>query len=165
MPQLDPTWYVSQIFWLLISFGFLYLVIARVVLPPLMGVMATRSQKIHTDLQQAQELKAQAEDARLAYERTLAEARARSQQLIDDAMANHKQRTEQAMRQLEGDIGLKISDAQKRIADRKAQLIEQLVPTAAELSTLIVQKVAQKSVAPDRVSAIIHQLSKAQGNG
>src|SRR4051812_21405716 len=115
MPQLDSTWFASQLFWLLVSFAALYFLLARLVLPPLQGVLARRAQVMATDLDTAQRAKSQAEEARQAYERTLAEARARSQALIADAMREHKAKAEQAGKELDAQIAQRLADAEKKI--------------------------------------------------
>ncbi len=143
MPQLDPTWFASQLFWLAITFLTLYVVLAYVILPPLMGIMIKRKETVENDLATAQTMKSQAEEAKELYERTLAEARARSQQLLMDAMQEQKNRAEQAGKELEGQITRKLADAESRIQAKKQELIAALNPAAAELAQVIVAKLVQ----------------------
>jgi F-type H+-transporting ATPase subunit b len=90
MPQLDPTWFASQIFWLVVSFVTLYVVLSRFVLPPLVDVVARRKQTMEGDINQAQRLKSDAEIAKTDYERMAAEARNTAQQQITEALAANK---------------------------------------------------------------------------
>ena len=78
MPQLDPTWFASQVFWLVLTFAALYFVVSRMALPQLQDIVARRKQTVASDLERAQNLQAQAEKARQDYERTLADARSRA---------------------------------------------------------------------------------------
>lgn len=165
MPQLDHTWFASQLFWLAVSFALLYWVMSRLVLPPLMAVMAGRQTTIASDLTLAQELKTRAEHARDDYQRTLADARLRSQQLIDEAMDDHKNAAEKAGKEMDAIIAAKISEAEKRISTRKAELTEHLVPTAGELASMIVEKLISKPASPARISALLGELSKPHKNG
>lgn len=165
MPQLDSVWFASQLFWLAVSFTLFYVVMSRVVLPPLMAVMSARETTVQSDLAQANDLKQKAEHARSDYERTLADARLRSQQLIDEAMTEQKEAAEKAGKDMDATIAAKLNDAEKRIAERKAQLIDQMVPTAGELTSMIVEKLTNKRAGGDRVSSLIGELSKAQRNG
>ena len=50
MPQLDPTWFASQLFWLAITFVTLYVVLSRFVLPPLLEIIARRAQTAQDDM-------------------------------------------------------------------------------------------------------------------
>jgi len=76
MPQFDMSTAPSQIFWLLVVFGLLYLTFVKVVLPKVGGAIEARSNKIEGNLARAQSLKDEAEEAVAAYEKALAAARA-----------------------------------------------------------------------------------------
>lgn len=143
MPQLDPTWFASQLFWLAITFLTLYVLLARVILPPIMNIMAQRKGTVESDLVAAQTFKSQAEEAKELYERTLAEARARSQQLLNDAIQEQKTRAEQAGKELDVQIASKLSDAESRIQAKKQELLTALDPAATELAQVIVAKLVQ----------------------
>lgn len=163
MPQLDPTWFASQLFWLFVSFVLLYLVLSRVVLPPLLGIMAERKTTMDGDVARAQVLTDEAEKARKQYEHALAEAREKSQQLIDTAMLEHKQKSEQANKALDEKIAGQIKEAQRKIAAGKQELMEALTPATAEMTALIVEKLTQHSPGDDKVLSIFSKLSKGRG--
>ncbi len=160
MPQLDPTWFASQLFWLFISFFMLYFVIAKVAVPPLMGIAAKRKQTVDEDLSLAQSLKTQAESARENYERTLAEARSRSQQLIDDAMQAQKAQAEKTSQMLDKQIAAKLAEATQRINSSKITLMENLTPTTTELTQLIVEKLISSPPNSDKVRNVIGGITK-----
>lgn len=77
LPQLSQTdTFVSQIFWLIVTFAALYYIMARVVLPRLGQVVEGRREKVDDDLGRAERLRAEAEEVMQAYEKALASARA-----------------------------------------------------------------------------------------
>lgn len=162
MPQLDPTWFSSQLFWLALTFVGLYIVLSRMVLPPLMDVMARRQQTIAGDIGAAQRMKDEAEHARATYEKTLNEARAKAQNLLAEATAKHKTEAESRMRELDRQIERKLADASRRIADQKAQMLDELVPTSAELAAMIVEKIAQHAPHSDHVAEVLEELNKSR---
>lgn len=162
MPQLDPTWFASQLFWLAVTFVLFYVVLSRYVLPPLMGIIEQRQQKVEGDLSLAQTLKSQAEQARQDYERTLAEARERAQALMNEAMASHKTKIEQANKEMDRQIELKLADASRRIAAKKEEMLAALIPTTSELTAMIVEKLTQRSPSSDQVSRIINDIAKGR---
>jgi len=162
MPQLDPTWFASQLFWLAFTFVALYFVLSRLVLPPLQDVIARRQQTVSNDISSAQSLKSQAEEARQNYERTLAETRARAQQMLIDAAQEHKSKAERASKEMDKQIEIRLSDASRRISARKDEMIETLTPTATELTAMIVEKLTQQKPTSDQVSRIINDLSKGR---
>jgi F-type H+-transporting ATPase subunit b len=152
MPQLDPTWFTSQLFWLALTFVGLYIVLSRMVLPPLMDIIARREQAIREDVAAAGRLKADAEQARLDYERTMAEARMKAQSLIADAIADQKAKGEQKAKELDRQIEQKLAASAQAIAAKKAQMIADLNATSAELAEMIVEKLTQETAGTDTVA-------------
>src|SRR5262249_10320731 len=84
LPQLDATSFASQIFWLVIWFVVLYVVISRIAAPKIGGVIAERAGRIKGDLDTAAEAKRASEAAIAAYEKALADARARALRIGDE---------------------------------------------------------------------------------
>ena len=78
MPQLDPSTFDNQIFWLLVSLAAIFLILTRVALPRISATLAMRRGTIGGDLAAAETLRAQAREAQAAYDQALAEARAES---------------------------------------------------------------------------------------
>lgn len=145
MPQLDPTWYASQIFWLLVTFVTLYFVLARWALPKMMAVLTQRADTLAFDMGRARDYAADAERAKSEYERALGEARERSQHMFAEAVATQKVKAEQSAKDMDARIAQKLSEAEKMINARKQQLLEELKPVSEELATMIVDKLASAS--------------------
>lgn len=162
MPQLDPTWFASQLFWLLVCFGVLYAMLSRLVLPPLMDIMARRKQTIDGDIASAERLKTEAEQARQDYERTLANARSQAQKLLGDTMLAHKASAEQAGKNMDRQIAQKTAEAAKNIAAKKQELMAGLIPVAGELTSMITEKLAAHVPAKGQVNKVINELFKAE---
>src|SRR5690242_13778471 len=80
-PPFDTTTFPSQLFWLAITFGFLFVVLWRVAGPRIQGVIASRRGAIHGDIDAAQKARDDAEKAGAAYQTALAAARGRAQKL------------------------------------------------------------------------------------
>jgi len=160
MPQLDPTWFASQLFWLFVSFAALYMLLSRVMLPPVLAIMAKRKETVDTDLSDAQSFKTLAEQAKDQYERTMIEARARSQQLLTDAMLDQKSRGEQSAKELDSQIAAKLREAEKKISLKKQELKDSLTPTTAELTAIIVEKITQRTPGDEKIKAVLAPLTK-----
>ena len=79
MPQLDPSSFPHQILWLVITLAVIYFILSRVALPRIGGVLAERTGTITNDLAVAEDLKARAQEAEAAYEKSLSDARAEAQ--------------------------------------------------------------------------------------
>lgn len=162
MPQLDPTWFISQLFWLLVTFVALYFVLSRWALPRIEGVLAMRKETLASDLNTAQSLAEQSERARQDYERTLSEARMRAQQLFSDAMASHKAKAEAASKAMDEKVSSMLSEAEKKIRAKKEELIAALTPTSQELAGMIVEKLAKQKNGGDNVRSIVSEALKVR---
>jgi F-type H+-transporting ATPase subunit b len=163
MPQLDPTWFASQIFWLAVTFLALYFILSRLVLPPLQDTILRRQDKIVGDIETAQKLNDQANAVRIEYDRMIADAQNRAQQLITDGLAENKARAEQAGRDMDQQIERKVSEAMKKITAKKQELMTALVPATGELTALIVQKLTHKDADRDSILRAIGTASKTDG--
>src|SRR5258708_40378987 len=85
MPQLDISTFTPQLVWLAIWFIVLYLLIAKLALPRIARAMEARRRRRADDLARAAQLKAEADEASAAYQKTLAEARPQAQSAIKEA--------------------------------------------------------------------------------
>lgn len=162
MPQLDPTWFASQLFWLFVSFIALYFVLSKVILPPLLEIIARRKETLEGDLARAQALKTEAEQARLDYERALAEARANAQQVMADALGAGKASAEQAGKAIDQQIEEKLATASKQINDKKRELLTALAPSVSDLTSMIVAKLTQRQPSPEQVRAALHNAANSK---
>ncbi len=61
MPQLDPTYWASQAFWLILVFTILYISIAKFYLPKIKSNLDNRENKIKEDLEAASKFKSLSE--------------------------------------------------------------------------------------------------------
>ena len=84
MPQLDPYWILSQVFWLALSFAALYFVMARVGLPRLGSVLLTRREQIEGDLQVAEAARIQSDVLAQQNEVQIKSARSRAAEVVSE---------------------------------------------------------------------------------
>jgi F-type H+-transporting ATPase subunit b len=162
MPQLDPTWYSSQLFWLALTFVGLYIVLSRMVLPPLMEVIARRAQTVQGDIETAQRLKHDAEVARANYDKALADSRMKAQTLMNEAIASQKHTAEEKAKELDKQIEKKLAAASAQISAKKTQMLTELIPTTSELVGMIVEKLTQQAPNPEQVHAALGDIAKGK---
>lgn len=107
MPQLAPETFAPQLVWLAITFALLYLAMWKLALPRIAEILEGRQERINSDLTKAERLKAEAEEALAAYEKTMAEARGEaeamlrktSRELAAEAAARHAELTRRLAQQ------------------------------------------------------------------
>jgi F-type H+-transporting ATPase subunit b len=82
-PPFDPTYFPSQIFWLLVSFFILYFLLSKIFLPKLSWAIEERSAKISDDIENAERMQRLAQDAETSYTESLALARTKSNRVAE----------------------------------------------------------------------------------
>ncbi len=85
MPQLDPSTYLTQLFWLVVTFGILYLLMWRVALPRIADLLQARQERIDDDLERAERLRNDAAQALEAYDKAIAAGRENAQAVLRQA--------------------------------------------------------------------------------
>ena len=140
LPQLDPSTYASQVFWLLLSFAVLYFIISRFAAPKIGGVIEEREARIRGDLDAATDAKKASEAAIAGYEKALADARGRAAKLSEEirskVVAEANARTDAAEKQLAADM----QKAEGRISEMRSGALARLSTIARDTAADIVQK-------------------------
>jgi F-type H+-transporting ATPase subunit b len=138
MPQLDISTWPPQLFWLAVTFGLLYYIVSRMIIPRTGAVIEKRKSTIDGDIAAASQHKLDAEAALKAYEASLAEARAKAGSLSATARNTLSAEADSTIAKLNSELAVKISAAEKSIAAAKAKAMESIDSIAAELSSSIV---------------------------
>ena len=137
MPQFEPYWFASQLFWLGIIFVFLYLVMSRLVLPRIGEVLEERSERIADDLEKAETLKKDAEKVIAAYEAALQEARGEASAVLAQAGQEVAEMAARRQAEFARSLAEKTATAEQRIAkakdDAKAQIRDISVAAAGDI--------------------------------
>ena len=138
MPQLDATTFTPQIIWLVITFGVLYALMARVALPRIAEVLEARSERITEDLELAEKLRDEASAALEAYEASLAGARNEAHGLASEARDKAAERAAKRGAEHEAKLAADLGEAEGRIAaarDRALADIRGVAVEAAQAAT------------------------------
>ena len=134
MPQFNPEWFASQLFWLLVTFLLLYLLMSRIALPRVAQILQERQEKVSDDLAKAERLKNEAQEVYDAYQSGLQEARSEAQKVLrqtgDEIAAEQAERHEAYSKEL----NQKIEDAEARIDEARKEAMDNLQSVAAEIA-------------------------------
>ena len=84
MPQLNPDYWVSQIFWVMLIFGTLYVILWKAILPKINENLENRKSQILTDLDDAQKFKDQSEEKLSEYNKILNQAKQEVKKILDE---------------------------------------------------------------------------------
>lgn len=142
MPQLDPAVFLPQIFWLAIIFAVIYLFIAYSAAPKITEVLERRQDRISSDLEAAEKLQAQAEEARLSYEKALEDARAKATSTVAAKREAIKADVEAEYNNLTEKLGAEAAAAEEKINAAKEAALGEVRAMAAEVCKEIVVTVS-----------------------
>src|SRR3984957_20328423 len=146
-PPFQKDTFASQLVSLLIAFVALYLIVSRIALPRVGSVIHERQNKIEGDLADAQKLKDQSDSALKAYESELAAARSRAQAIGAETREKLNAASEAERKTLEGQLSVKLAEAEKTIASTRETAMGNVRGIAADAAAAIVQQLT--GLAPD----------------
>ncbi|HEX8666006.1 MAG TPA: F0F1 ATP synthase subunit B [Beijerinckiaceae bacterium] len=140
--------FASQLLWFAIAFGLLYWLMAKVALPRVGEILEARTDRIAGDLADAERLRAEAEAAGEAYEKSLAEARAKSKAIAQETRDALLAESDARRKAIEADLAQKIADAEATISERTGAAMASVRSIAADAATAIVARLTGQ--APER---------------
>jgi F-type H+-transporting ATPase subunit b len=138
MPQLDPTWYASQLFWLVVCGAVLYFVMAKIALPRVSRVLAVRDDQVRNDLEKAARLKQEAEDIKVIYTRALRDADERAKSLTDRTIAGLREKQTAALAAGMTKVNERLAKTEQTITIQKNAVLNEVDAISQKLSATIV---------------------------
>jgi len=151
-PPFDASTYPSQLFWLALTFGFLFWFMSKIIVPRIGGILEMRQDRIAQDLDKAHELKSEADEAIAAYEQELAEAKASANEIGNKARDAAKTAAETERQKIEKKLGEQLAEAEKRIADIRDKAMADLGEIATETTQAVVSQLIGGSVTKAEVT-------------
>ena len=162
-PPFDPTFFASQLLWLAITFTVLYLLMGRVIIPRIGGILEDRRDRIARDLEQAERLKQQSNDAIASYEKALSDARNRAFKIAGEARDAAKAEAASKQAATEAVLDNKLADAEKRIAGIKAKALADVGAIASEAAEAVVERLLGKKPSSGEVSSAVATVQSGEG--
>src|SRR5690606_21513694 len=155
MPQFDPQYFASQIFWLAVMFTLLYMLLTRLAIPRIAGVLEERAGRISEDLERAEATRKEAEAVIEAYEAALAKARGEAATVL--ARTSQELAEESARRQAEfgAELAARIEAAEARIAAARDAAKAELRDSAADVARDIVAKLGAGRIDDDALAGSV----------
>lgn len=138
MPQLDFATFVPQLVWLAITFAVLHFIVVRIALPRIGGTIENRSNKIASDLDKAQSLKADLDKAIVDYETALAEAKAKAHAIAQETRDKLAAEIDSERQRVDAEIAEKVTAAEAKIKATKDKAMSNVGKIATDLAAAIV---------------------------
>ena len=164
MPQLDPTYWASQAFWLILVFAILYISISKFYLPKIKNNLDNRENKIKEDLENANKFKEQSEERAKEYLLILEKAKKEisrihfeSKNLLDKDIKSKKEL-------MEKEIEEEISKAQKEISELKKNSISFIQEISGSIVSNIIENISGDKLNESSIKATVEDISKQNIN-
>lgn len=154
-PPFDPSTFGSQLFWLVILFGLLYLLMSRVALPRVGSIIEERDRRIATDLADASRMKQESDAAVAAHEQALAEARKNGHAIAQKARDAAKTEIAADRNRVEADLSGKLAKAEAEIAAVKQRALSDVDAIARDAVEAMVEALVGASVGKSEVAKAV----------
>jgi F-type H+-transporting ATPase subunit b len=154
-PPFDTTTYPSQLFWLAVTFAFLFVVLWKVAGPRLHGAIAARRGAINGAIAAANRARADADAASADYDRALAAARSRSQALAEETRQRINAEIAAEKAKAEAQAAAATADADARIAATRTAAQGHIMGSARDAAIAIVARLTGETVSADEADAAV----------
>ena len=160
MPQLNPEFWASQIFWLVIIFAALYIITWKIFLPKITYSIENRKSRIVNDLNEAQKLKENAEKKLLEYKKIIEDSKKEAKKIIEDSKKKLDRDIESKKQKFNDEIEKELIDVEKEIKNLKKTALPSISKIAVETSAQIIKQIIDTEVNKSNVSAIVNETAK-----
>jgi F-type H+-transporting ATPase subunit b len=159
MPQIAQIGeiYASQLFWLAIVFGAIFLIVGLGMVPKIQGTVDARDARIAADLQEAATARETADGLEEQYRLAMDHSRAEAARLAAEAKANAARATETRVAEADRFAAGKLELATRRISEARSSAMGEIEAVATEAAAAMVQRVAGVTVEPAAAQAAVQQ--------
>jgi F-type H+-transporting ATPase subunit b len=160
MPQLDPTYWASQAFWLILIFTLLYLALSNLFIPKIRNSIDIRENKIKDDLDEAQKIKKLAEQKLGEYEQSIENAKKEVQKIIFESKNKLNTEILGKKKQIEKDIESEIRTAEEEIETLKKESLTNISIISEEMASKVIEQISGEPMNQSSVKASILEATK-----
>jgi len=160
MPQLNPEFWISQIFWLTLTFGILFIVLSKFILPKISANLEARKSQILENIESAEKQREESENKIKEYEKIILNSKNEAKNIFNQSRKKVLNDISKKRETLENEINEEIKIAEKEIIDLKNNAPEKINKIAIETSKELVKQLINAEVNNSSISAIVGELSK-----
>ena len=160
MPQLNPEFWLAQIFWLILVFSVLYLIIWKIFLPKITYSIENRKSRIINDLDETQKLKESSEIKLKEYNEIIEKSKKEAKKIIEDGKKKLDRNIESKKQKFNDEIEKELMMAEKEIKELKKSSMSNISNIAAETSSEVIKQIINIEVNKSSVSAIVDDVAK-----
>ena len=164
MPQLDPTYWASQAFWLILVFLILYIAISKFYLPKIKDNLDNRENKIKEDLEYANKFKEQSEAKAKEYDIILMNAKKEVSKIHFESKNILDKNIQSKKEIMEKEIEKEILKAKKEISELKKNSITSIQSISESIASDIIENISGNKLNESSIKATVEDISKKNIN-
>ena len=163
MPQLNPEFWISQIFWLTFVFGTLYILLSKLILPRISNNLEARKSQITENIETAEKQREESDQKLKDYENIINNAKNEAKNIFNQTREKILRDINNKKNNLAHEIGEEIKKAEKEILDLKKNSPDKINKIAIEASADLIKQIIGAEVNNSNISAIVEDTSKQKG--
>ena len=160
MPQLNPEFWFSQIFWLIITFGIMFILLSKLVLPKISENLESRKAQILENIEAAEKQREESDNKIKEYEKLILNSKNEAKDFFNRAREEILKDIDKKRENLEKEINKEINKVEKEILDLKNKSPEKIRKIAIDTSSDIVKQLIGVEVNNSSISAIVEDVSR-----
>src|SRR5210317_1160726 len=164
MPQLNPEFWISQIFWLTLTFGLLYIVLSKLILPKISANLESRKSQISDNIEAADKQREESEAKLKEYEEIVLKSKNEAKNIFNEAREKALKDINAKREVLDKQIDEEIKKAEDEIDQLRKGAPVKINKIAIETASELTQKLIGAEVNNSSISAIVDDLSKRNGD-
>ena len=160
MPQLNPEFWVSQILWLVLTFGILYIVLSKLILPKISDNLESRKSQILENIETAETQREESEKKLKEFEKIILDSKIEAKNHFNEVRQKTLEDINNKRSALEKDIDKEINAAEEEINNLKINSNEKIKNIAVETSAELIKHLIGEEANNSSISAIVDEQSK-----
>ncbi len=160
MPQLNPEFFITQLFWLVVTFSFLLVFLWRISLPRISSVLEKRERKINDDIAAAKKLQENAEKIQQEIEEKLKEVKNNNADLVKSTSVSLQEKSNEQLKKLDNELNTKIEESSKLIENNKNESMNKIESQIIEITKLTLSKISNIQIKVEEIKEVLPSIQK-----
>ena len=159
MPQLNPEFWISQIVWLVITFGALYVILSKVILPKISNNLESRRSQILENIEIAEKQREESEEKLKEFDKIILNSKLEAKNLFNEARQKVLNQIDKKRSEMEKNLEEEISSAEKEIQSLNNNSTENIKKIATETSLSLIQQLIGEEINKESISSVVDGLT------
>ncbi len=159
MPQLNPEFWISQIVWLVITFGALYVILSKVILPKISNNLESRRSQILENIEIAEKQREESEEKLKEFDKIILNSKLEAKNLFNEARQKVLNQIDKKRSEMEKNLEEEISSAEKEIQSLNNNSAENIKKIATETSLSLIQQLIGEEINKESISSVVNGLT------